>query len=29
MVQVVIRKTYEICLWDGLTNNPSHAIIIM
>ena len=29
MVQVVIRKTYEICLWEGLTNSPSHAIIIV
>jgi hypothetical protein len=26
-VQVVIRKTYEIYLWEGLTNTHSHAII--
>jgi hypothetical protein len=28
-VQVVIRKTYEIYLWEGLTNTHSHGIIIM
>lgn len=27
VVQVVIRKTYEIYLWEGLTNTHSHVII--